>query len=134
MSVSSITFINHHAVFISFPPANSDIPATFEEGSVNLLHGKLSNHLAANYHSFGIQLGFTLVEIGAFAKHKVPVKDKLESMLNEWVLANKPLSDVYTALESGAVDRNRLAKDLREEWSNYTSKLQSIIIFLSLSF
>ena len=121
MSVSSITFINHHAVFISFPPANSDIPATFEEGSVNLLHGKLSNHLAANYHSFGIQLGFTLDEIGAFAKHKVPVKDKLESMLNEWV-------------ESGAVDRDRLAKDLREEWSNYTSKVQSIIIFLSLSF
>ena len=81
------------------------------------IFSKLSNHLAANYHSFGIQLGFTLNEISSFAKHKVPVKDKLESMLNEWVLANKPLSDVYTALESGAVGQNRLANDLREEWS-----------------
>ena len=116
-----LTFLMvHHFITVLL----AEIPAQFNRNSVDLLHRELAKHLAAYYDRFGIQLGLEMAEIDAFAKNTASVTDHLRSTLVEWVKSDRPLNNVFEALESESVRERALAKELREKWSSYNSKLR----------
>ena len=112
---------------------NAEIPEVFDRHSVNLLHGKLTKELAAQYNKFGIQVGLSMAQIETFSRRTESVTDHIYSMLSEWCKMDKPLSDIFDALESEAVGQRALAKELRVKWSDYNSKWQRRVVFPLLS-